>query len=103
MYSDVSGNVTLVEDRVFVSDTYVIEGDVGPSTGDIDYDGAVEVKGNVITGYTVKAAGDITVEGAVEGATLISEGKIVLKRGMLFQTSLKVQPSKPEELFTQMP
>ena len=82
MYSDVSGNVTLVEDRVFVSDTYVIEGDVGPSTGDIDYDGAVEVKGNVITGYTVKAAGDITVEGAVEGATLISEGKIVLKRGM---------------------
>ena len=28
MYSDVSGNVTLVEDRVFVSDTYVIEGDV---------------------------------------------------------------------------
>ena len=82
MYSDVSGNVTLVEDRVFVSDTYVIEGDVGPSTGDVDYDGAVEVKGNVITGYTVKAAGDITVEGAVEGATLISEGKIVLKRGM---------------------
>ena len=82
MYSDVSGNVTLVNDMVFVTDTYTIEGDVGPSTGDIDYDGAVEVKGNVITGYTVKATGDITVNGAVEGAVLISEGKIVLKRGM---------------------
>ena len=82
MYSDVSGNVTLVNDIVFVTDTYTIEGDVGPSTGDIDYDGAVEVKGNVITGYTVKATGDITVNGAVEGAMLISEGKIVLKRGM---------------------
>ena len=82
MYSDVSGNVTLVNDMVFVTDTYTIEGDVGPSTGDIDYDGAVEVKGNVITGYTVKATGDITVNGAVEGAMLISEGKIVLKRGM---------------------
>lgn len=82
MYSDVSGNVTLVNDMVFVTDIYTIEGDVGPSTGDIDYDGAVEVKGNVITGYTVKATGDITVNGAVEGAMLISEGKIVLKRGM---------------------
>ncbi len=82
MYSEVSGNVTLVDDTVFVADTYVIEGDVGPSTGDIDYDGAVEVKGNVITDYTVKATGDITVNGAVEGAVLISEGKIVLKRGM---------------------
>ena len=82
MYSDVSGNVTLVNDMVFVTDTYTIEGDVGPSTGDIDYDGAVEVKGHVITGYTVKATGDITVNGAVEGAMLISEGKIVLKRGM---------------------
>lgn len=82
MYSDVSGNVTLVEERVFVFDTYTIEGDVGPSTGDIDYDGTVEIKGNVITGYKVKATGDITVEGAVEGAALISEGKIVLKRGM---------------------
>lgn len=82
MYSDVSGNVTLVDDMVFVADTYTIEGDVGPSTGDIDYDGAVEVKGNVLTGYSIKATGDITVNGAVEGATLISEGKIVLKRGM---------------------
>ena len=82
MYSEVSGNVTLIDDTVFVADTYTIEGDVGPSTGDIDYDGAVEVMGNVITGYTVKATGDITVNGAVEGAVLISEGKIVLKRGM---------------------
>ena len=36
----------------------------------------------MLTGYTVKAAGDITVNGAVEGATLISGGKIVIKRGM---------------------
>ena len=36
----------------------------------------------LLTGYTVKATGDITVNGAVEGATLISGGKIVIKRGM---------------------
>lgn len=82
MYSDVSGNVTLVDDTVFVSNVYEVPADVGPSTGDIDYDGSVEVKGNVLTGYTVKASGDITVNGAVEGAVLVAGGKIVLKRGI---------------------
>lgn len=82
MYSEVSGNVTFVEDTVFVSDCYEVPADVGPSTGDIEYDGSVNVKGNVLTGYTVKATGDIYVNGVVEGATLISGGKIVLKRGI---------------------
>lgn len=82
IYSQVSGNVTLVDDTVFVSDVYEVPADVGPSTGDIDYDGSVEIKGNVLTGYTVKAQGDITVNGAVEGAVLIAGGKIVLKRGI---------------------
>lgn len=82
MYSEVSGNVTCVDDTVFVSDCYQVPADVGPSTGDIEYDGSVNVKGNVLTGYTVKASGDIYVSGAVEGATLISGGKIVLNRGI---------------------
>ena len=82
MYADCAGNVTLVNDTVFVSNVYEVPADVGTSTGDIDYDGSVEVRGNVLTGYTVKATGDITVNGAVEGATLISGGKIVIKRGM---------------------
>lgn len=82
MYSDVSGNVTLVNDTVFVSNVYEVPADVGPSTGDIDYDGSVEIKGNVLSGYTVKASGDITVNGAVEGAVLNAGGKIVLKRGI---------------------
>lgn len=82
MYSDVSGNVTLVNDTVFVSNLYEVPADVGASTGDIEYDGSILVKGNVLTGYSVKATGDITVNGVVEGATLIAGGKIVLKRGV---------------------
>lgn len=82
MYADVSGNVTLVDDTVFVSNQYEVPADVGASTGDIEYDGSVLVKGNVLTGYKIKATGDITVNGVVEGATLITDGKIVLKRGI---------------------
>jgi hypothetical protein len=82
MYSDISGNVTLVDDTVFVSNQYEVPADVGASTGDIDYDGSVLVKGNVLTGYSIKATGDIIVNGVVEGAKLVSDGKIVLKRGI---------------------
>lgn len=82
IYSMVSGNVSLVEGRVFVSDCYEVPADVGPSTGDIEYSGNVNVAGNVISGYTIKAEGDIVVNGSVEGATLIAGGKIILKRGI---------------------
>lgn len=82
LYSLVSGHVTLVEDKVFVSDVYEVAADVDASTGDIDYDGNVLVRGNVRTGYTVRAKGNIVVNGVVEGATLIADGEIVLVRGI---------------------
>lgn len=82
LFSAVAGHVTLVEDKVFVSDVYEVAADVDASTGDIDYDGNVLVHGNVRTGYTVKAKGNIVVNGVVEGATLMADGEIVLKRGI---------------------
>lgn len=82
MYSDVSGHASLVDDKVFVSNTYEVPADVSAATGDIFYDGNVEVKGNVITGFKVEAKGDIIVHGVVEGATLIAGGQIILKRGI---------------------
>lgn len=82
MYADVSGHVSLTDDKVFVSDTYEIIADVDSSTGDINYEGNVRVKGNVLTGFSIKARGDIEVNGVVEGATLIAGGQIILKRGI---------------------
>lgn len=82
MYSEVSGHASLVEDKVFVSNTYEVPADVSAVTGDIFYDGNVEVKGNVITGFKIEAKGDIIVHGVVEGATLIAGGQIILKRGI---------------------
>ena len=82
MFSEVDGHVTLTDDRVFVSNIYNIPSDVGASTGDVYYDGNVTVKGNVLTGYTVKAKGDIEVYGVVEGARLEAGGQIILRRGM---------------------
>ncbi len=82
IYSEVDGHASLVNDKVFVSDSYDIPADVDASTGDIRYDGSVMIKGSVRTGYKVVASGDIVVEGVVEGATLEAGGQIILKRGI---------------------
>ena len=82
MYSDVAGHVQLTGDKVFVSNTYEVPADVSTATGDINYDGNVHVKGNVITGFKIEAKGDIIVDGVVEGATLIAGGQIILRRGI---------------------
>lgn len=82
LYSQVAGHVTLVDDLVMVSDVYDVPANVDASTGDIEYNGTVNVVGNVNTGYAIKADGDIIVNGVVEGADLVAGGNIVLKRGM---------------------
>ena len=82
LISEVNGHVYLAGDKVFVSDLYEIKSDIDLSTGDIDYNGSVSIRGNVRTGFTVRANGSIFVDGVVEGATLISDAGIILSRGM---------------------
>lgn len=79
--SMVDGHVTLVDGTVFVSNILEVE-NVDSSTGNIDYDGAVKVNGNVSTNFSVRARGDIEVKGTVEGAYMESGSNIVLARGI---------------------
>lgn len=81
LISEVNGHVTLVEGKVFVSSVLTVA-NVDPATGNIDYDGSVEVEGNVVSGFTVKATGNVEVKGVVEGAHVIAGGQIIIKRGI---------------------
>lgn len=79
--SQVNGHVSLVDDKVFVSDVYEVK-DVDTSTGNIEYAGNVLIRGNVKAGFCVQAEGDIEVKGVVEGALLEAGGNIVIARGV---------------------
>lgn len=79
--SDVDGHVTLVENKVFVSDVLEVE-NVDTSTGDIEYEGSVQVNGNVLTNFSIKAKGNVEVRGVVEGASIEAGGDIIIARGM---------------------
>lgn len=81
LISMVDGHVSLVDRAVFVSDVYSVE-DVGTSTGNIEYHGDVEVKGNVCENFSVKTEGNVYVSGVVEGAVIEAGGNIIIARGM---------------------
>jgi uncharacterized protein len=84
MYAAMDGLVTLTEKgKVNVFPVYEVNGDVDYSTGNIDFVGTVVIRGNVLTGFTVKSAGDIRVVGGVEGAELISGGSIEIAGGII--------------------
>lgn len=69
LISQVNGHVILENDKVFVSNVLELV-DIDNSTGDIEYNGDIMVKGNVLAGFSVKAKGDVIVQGIVEGATV---------------------------------
>lgn len=79
--SEVNGCVSLIDNQVFVTDLYVVE-NVDNSTGNIEFDGSVQVNGNVCSGFSVSAQGNVIVKGVVEGASIYAEGDIVITRGM---------------------
>ena len=57
---------------VSIGQQLVINGDVGPETGSITFDGTVVISGTVLAGYSVNATGDISI-GAKEGVTNAKE------------------------------
>lgn len=77
----VDGHVSLVDDKVFVADVYQVK-DVDVSTGNIEYDGSVEITGYVAANFEVKAGGNVIVNGLVEGAKIFAGGNIVIAKGM---------------------
>lgn len=84
LYASLDGLVTLTNGSVInVFPVYEVNGDVDYSVGNIDFVGNVVVRGNVLTGFQIKAKGDIRIIGGVEGAELIADGSIEITAGIL--------------------
>ncbi len=76
-----SGHVTLKDGKITVSDVLVLE-NVDVATGNIDFEGSVEVKGVVASNFSVKAGGNIIVRGIVEGANIDAGADVILECGV---------------------
>ncbi|GFN31868.1 DUF342 domain-containing protein [Paenibacillus xylaniclasticus] len=84
MYAAIDGQLTKTEnDKINVFPVYEVNGDVDYRTGNINFVGTVVIRGNVLTGFRVKASGDIRVIGGVEGAEIEAEGSIEITGGVM--------------------
>ncbi|BCG59660.1 DUF342 domain-containing protein [Paenibacillus sp. URB8-2] len=84
MYAAIDGLVSLTDKgKINVFPVYEVNGDVDYNTGNIDFVGTVVIRGNVLTGFSVKSAGDIRVVGGVEGAELVAGGSIEITGGII--------------------
>ncbi len=84
MYSAIDGMISLTDkDKINVFPVYEVNGDVDYSIGNIDFVGTVVIRGNVLSGFRVRASGDIRIIGGVEGAEIESAGSIEITGGIL--------------------
>lgn len=82
VYAIKDGQVVYRDGKISVYEMYDVHRNVDNTTGNIYFNGMVRVKGNVITGFSVKAIGDIEINGVVEGAIIESNENIIVKRGI---------------------
>ncbi|MCL2203222.1 MAG: FapA family protein [Defluviitaleaceae bacterium] len=82
LIADESGQLLILEGKINISPQLEIQGNVDNSTGNVEFNGQVVIRGNVTSGFTVKAKGTVEIDGVCEAATIISEkGSIVLGSG----------------------
>jgi uncharacterized protein (DUF342 family) len=81
-YAEINGSIILNGSVITVVNTYVVDGDVDYSTGNIQFNGNVLINGNVPDGFEVKAEGDIIVAKIVENARLEAGRDVVIKGGV---------------------
>ncbi|GGG80598.1 DUF342 domain-containing protein [Paenibacillus radicis (ex Gao et al. 2016)] len=95
MYATIDGLITLTDkEKINVFPVYEVNGDVDYKTGNIDFIGTVVIRGNVLSGFKIKAAGDIRIIGGVEGAELESEGSIEIIGGIMAGNKGHVRANK---------
>lgn len=90
-----SGAVKFVDEKITVLNLLEIDGDVDFKTGNIKFDGFVNIKGTIADGFYVEATRDIEINGIlgighVRGV-VSTEGSIVIKGGIASRTGSMIK------------
>jgi len=86
----VAGQPVLVEHGVIVEPVLHVP-EVNMATGNIHFDGTVQVEGEVGHGMKVEASGDIVVNGTVDGGILEAGGDIHVAGGIIAKAQVRAQ------------
>ncbi len=82
VYASLRGQPVFNRGVIVVNPNLRIEGDVDYGTGDVVFDGNLEILGEIKRMFRVRATGNIYVHGAVDGGTVEAGGSIVVECGI---------------------
>ncbi|WP_141732485.1 DUF342 domain-containing protein [Oligoflexus tunisiensis] len=82
-YALLRGMPKIERNKVSCLNVYVHRGDVNLKTGDINFDGTVEVKGNIDNGARVYAKGDLIVRGGIGHSRIRCGGDLSVSKGIV--------------------
>lgn len=80
--ADVDGTLIINGDNLSITDLLVIDGDVGPKTGNIHCDNDIHVKGYIKPGFRIQAGRSVIIEKNIEDAAIVCSGDVTIKRGI---------------------
>jgi hypothetical protein len=78
----IAGQPKLVDGGANVNPVVDVEG-VNLATGNVEFDGTLNVKGDIQAGMTVRVSGDVIVTGTIESATVVAGGDVSVKGGIV--------------------
>ncbi len=78
----VSGLLQILDGALAVMPVLKINSDVDVVTGNINFAGSVQVRGNVCAGMTIKAKGSVEINGIIETAVIEADGDVIINGGI---------------------
>jgi len=90
-YACINGQLLTSGRKLSVEPVLVIEGDVGPKTGHIQFNGVVHVRGSVRDTFNVFAEKDVIVEGNVGNCIIKTDGNLTVYGGVMGKNRGNVQ------------
>jgi uncharacterized protein len=114
LFSEINGGVSVQKDEqtsegattiqytVSARDVAQIAGNVDYETGNVSYNGNVEVKGTVVGGFSVKSTGDVVILESVEnGVEIEAGGDVTVKQGIVGEKTKVVAKGGVQAKFVQ--
>ena len=83
IHSKIEGQVSYLNGRINVNETFTIQGDVDKTTGNIKVVGNVIVHGAIRSGFSVEATGSIQVSSSLGSVNLVAGEDVILHGGII--------------------
>jgi hypothetical protein len=96
LIAEIPGQPVEVSHGMTVEPTVTLQ-TIDLSTGNLDFDGTVNVTGDVHAGMSIRASGDIHVGGTVEAATLDAGGDVIVKGGIIGHGEVHDHPDERQK------